>query len=220
MLLRTAIVDDLLLLYACLFGYSDQFALHYWTLCVLKFETELYFFFFHFESFSESDRELNNNIIRHDFIQKLIAHEGLRLEVYKDSLGIDTIGIGRNLEDRGITKEELDWMDIPNMAIVHTMGITEADAMYLAENDVQIVEEELVRAHPCVNKLDAVRQLVVMDMAFNMGVPRLCKFKNMWNAIHEENYIAAAKEMLDSRWAIQVKSRSTKLANAMHNGEF
>ena len=157
---------------------------------------------------------------RYDFIKKLIAHEGLRLEVYKDSLGIDTIGIGRNLEDRGITKEELDWMDIPNMAIVHTMGITEADAMYLAENDVQIVEEELVRAHPCVNKLDAVRQLVVMDMAFNMGVPRLCKFKNMWNAIHEENYIAAAKEMLDSRWAIQVKSRSTKLANAMHNGEF
>ncbi len=157
---------------------------------------------------------------RHDFIQKLIAHEGLRLEVYKDSLGIDTIGIGRNLEDRGITKEELDWMDIPNMAIVHTLGITEADAMYLAENDVEIVEEELVRAHPCVDKLDAVRQLVVMDMAFNMGVPRLCKFKNMWNAIHEENYIAAAKEMLDSRWAVQVKSRSTKLANAMHNGEF
>jgi len=157
---------------------------------------------------------------RHDFIQKLITHEGLRLEVYKDSLGIDTIGIGRNLEDRGITKEELDWMDIPNMAIVHTMGISEADAMYLAENDVQIVEEELVRAHPCVNKLDAVRQLVVMDMAFNMGVPRLCKFKKMWNAIHEENYIAAAKEMLDSRWAVQVKSRSTKLANAMHNGEF
>jgi lysozyme len=157
---------------------------------------------------------------RHDFIKKLITHEGLRLEVYKDSLGIDTIGIGRNLEDRGITKEELDWMDIPNMAIVHTLGITEADAMYLAENDVEIVEEELVRAHPCVDKLDAVRQLVVMDMAFNMGVPRLCKFKNMWNAIHEENYIAAAKEMLDSRWAIQVKSRSTKLANAMHNGEF
>jgi lysozyme len=59
-----------------------------------------------------------------------------------------------------------------------------------------------------------------MDMAFNMGVPRLCKFYNMWNAIHEEKYDIAAKEMLDSRWANQVKSRSTKLANAMHNGEF
>jgi lysozyme len=53
---------------------------------------------------------------REDFIEKLIKHEGLRLEVYKDSLGIDTIGIGRNLEDRGITPAELDWMDIPNMA--------------------------------------------------------------------------------------------------------
>ena len=152
-------------------------------------------------------------------MEKLIAHEGLRLQVYKDSLGIATIGIGRNLEDRGITPEELEWMDIPNMAIVHTMGITEADAMYLAQNDVQIVEEELLRSHPCVENLDAVRQLVLVDMAFNMGVPRLGKFKKMWAAIHENNFDEAAKEMLDSRWANQVKSRSTKLAHAMHTGE-
>jgi len=155
-----------------------------------------------------------------NFVNKLIAHEGLRLQVYKDTLGIDTIGIGRNLEDRGITKEELDWMDIPNMDAIYEYGITEADAMYLAKNDVQIVEEELVRAHPCVDKLDAVRQLVLMDMAFNMGVPRLRKFQKMWNAVHEEKFDIAAKEMLDSRWAVQVKSRSTKLAHAMHHGEF
>ncbi len=155
-----------------------------------------------------------------NFVNKLIAHEGLRLQVYKDTLGIDTIGIGRNLEDRGITKEELDWMDIPSMDAVYEYGITEADAMYLAKNDVQIVEEELVRAHPCVEELDAVRQLVLMDMAFNMGVPRLRKFQKMWNAVHEKKFDIAAKEMLDSRWAIQVKSRSTKLAHAMHHGEF
>ena len=155
-----------------------------------------------------------------NFVNKLIAHEGLRLQVYKDTLGIDTIGIGRNLEDRGITQEELDWMDIPSMDAVYEYGITEADAMYLAKNDVQIVEEELVRAHPCVEELDAVRQLVLMDMAFNMGVPRLRKFQKMWNAVHEKKFDIAAKEMLDSRWAIQVKSRSTKLAHAMHHGEF
>ena len=157
---------------------------------------------------------------RENFVNKLIAHEGLRLQVYQDTLGIDTIGIGRNLEDRGITKEELDWMDMPNMDAIYEHGIREADAMYLAQNDVQIVEEELLRAHPCVEDLDAVRQLVVMDMAFNMGVPRLCKFKKMWNAIHENKFDVAAKEMLDSRWAIQVKSRAVKLSNAMHNGEF
>ena len=157
---------------------------------------------------------------RNDLIDKLVVSEGLRLQVYKDTLGIDTIGIGRNLEDRGITKEELDWMDIPNIDVVYEMGITEADAVYLATNDVQIVEEELVRAHPCVEELDAVRQLVLVDMAFNMGVPRLSKFKKMWNAVHENKFDVAAKEMLDSRWANQVKSRSTKHAHAMHHGEF
>ena len=154
------------------------------------------------------------------FLDKLIEHEGMVLTVYEDSLGIDTIGIGRNLKDRGITKEELDYMDIPNMGIVYDYGITEADARYLALNDIRIVENELCRVHPCVENLDSVRQLILMDMAFNMGVPRLCKFVNMWNAIHENKYDIAAKEMLDSRWANQVKSRSVKLANAMHNGEF
>jgi len=157
---------------------------------------------------------------RQDLIEKLIVAEGLRLQVYKDTLGIDTIGIGRNLEDRGITKEELADLDIPTIEHVYKYGITEADAVYLATNDVQIVEEELVRAHPCVDRLDSVRQLILIDMAFNMGVPRLCKFKKMWAAVECGDYPTAAKEMLDSRWAKQVKGRATKLANAMHNGEF
>ena len=110
-------------------------------------------------------------------MQKLVAHEGMRLDVYKDTLGINTIGIGRNLDDRGITKDELDWMDYPSIEYVYSDGITEADAIYLAQNDVQIVEEELLRAHPCVEDLDAVRQLVLVDMAFNLGVPRLLSLK-------------------------------------------
>ena len=157
---------------------------------------------------------------RRNLITKLIDHEGMVLNVYQDSLGIDTIGIGRNLEDRGITDEELAYLDFPSIDAVYEHGITEADARYLAENDVQIVEDELLRAHPCVDRLDSVRQLILVDMAFNMGVPRLCKFQKMWNAIHEEDFANAAKEMLDSRWAVQVKSRAVKLANAMHNGEF
>lgn len=156
---------------------------------------------------------------RETFIKKLIDGEGLVLTVYQDTLGIDTIGIGRNLKDRGISKEELDHMDIPNMDAIYEHGITEADAVYLATNDVQIVEEELCRAHPCVDSLDSVRQLVVMDMAFNMGVPRLKKFKNMWAAIHDNDFKTAAKEMLDSRWARQVKGRATRLAHAMATGE-
>jgi|TARA_R110000787_G_scaffold59322_1_gene134491 lysozyme len=153
------------------------------------------------------------------FVDKLIAHEGLVLKVYKDSLGIDTIGIGRNLKDRGITKQELDFLDIPSMDAVYEHGISELDAYFLANNDVKIVETELLNRHPCLNELDAVRQLVLMDMAFNMGVPRLCKFKKMWAAIHDNDFATAAKEMLDSRWAKQVKGRATKLAHAMASGD-
>ena len=61
---------------------------------------------------------------RQDLIEKLIVAEGLRLQVYKDTLGIDTIGIGRNLEDRGISKEELDWMDIPSIDPVSYTHLT------------------------------------------------------------------------------------------------
>lgn len=154
------------------------------------------------------------------FLDKLIEHEGIVLNVYKDSLGIDTVGIGRNLKDRGISKEELDYMDIPNIDVVYQHGISEADARYLAMNDIKIVENELVKVHRCVEDLDSVRQLVLMDMAFNMGVPRLCKFKNMWNAIHEQNYEAASWEMLDSKWARQVGRRATILSDAMKAGEF
>ena len=58
------------------------------------------------------------------FVKKVRVHEGLVLTVYKDTLGIDTIGIGRNLQDRGISKEELDHMDIPSMDAVYDHGIT------------------------------------------------------------------------------------------------
>ena len=154
------------------------------------------------------------------FVEKVRQHEGLVLTVYKDTLGIDTIGIGRNLEGRGISKEELDYMDIPSIDAIYEHGITEADAYYLATNDIAIVENELARAKPCVYDLDAVRQLIVMDMAFNMGVPRLCKFKKMWAAIEAGDFDTASVEMLDSRWARQVKSRATKLSDAMKKGEF
>ena len=157
---------------------------------------------------------------RSHFLDKLIDHEGMVLTVYKDSLGIDTIGIGRNLKDRGISREELDYLDIPNMEVVYEHGISEADARYLALNDITIVENELCSVHTCVENLDSVRQLVLMDMAFNMGVPRLCKFKLMWNAIHEQNWEAASREMLDSKWARQVGRRAKILSDAMASGEF
>ena len=155
---------------------------------------------------------------REKLIDQLILHEGLELKVYKDTLGIDTIGVGRNLEDRGITDGELMHMNLLREEI-HTTGITEEDARFLLGNDIDIVERELLDAHPCMERLDDVRIRVLLDMAFNLGVPRLRKFKNMWAGIHEGDYIRAGDEMMDSRWANQVGARAVRLCKMMKDGE-
>jgi lysozyme len=130
---------------------------------------------------------------------QLIDHEGLELSLYKCTGDKWTIGVGRNLDDRGITEDE---------------------ARYLLKNDITIVEEELLRNKPSVADLDGVRQRVLVDMGFNLGIPILLKFQNMWTAIEDEDWIEASEQMLDSRWAKQVGRRAIRLADAMKTGEW
>jgi len=154
-----------------------------------------------------------------ELLDQLVLHEGLELLPYKDTLNIDTIGIGRNLEHRGLSEEELAHIG-KDISDICEWGITKEQAYYLAENDVKIVEKEVCEKHPCVLELDEVRQRVIIDMAFNMGVPRLSKFVKMWKAIDEENFAEAKIQMLDSRWANQVGNRAVRLSNAMETGEW
>ena len=156
---------------------------------------------------------------RDELVKMIAIHERIVLNVYQDHLGINTVGIGRNLQDRGITDGELSFIN-KTMDEVYEVGLTEEEAYYLCMNDIAIVEKELLANKPVVNQLNAVRQMVLIDMAFNMGVPRLMKFKNMWLAIEKVNYQLANEEMIDSRWAGQVGSRAMKLSLAMKNGEW
>lgn len=129
--------------------------------------------------------------------QLLRKHEGFRRFVYFDSVGIPTVGIGRNLKDR---------------------GITEAEAFFLLENDVQVVVEELRIALPFFDALDETRQVVLVDMAVNMGVPKLLGFSKALTAMREARWTAAAAEMLDSQWSRQVGNRAIELAEMMRTG--
>ena len=130
---------------------------------------------------------------------QLITHEGLELKPYQCTADKLTIGVGRNIEDRGITEDE---------------------ARYLLKNDIKIVEDELLSKKPMVAELDAVRQRVLVDMGFNLGIPTLLKFQNMWLAIEQEDFIQDSIEMMDSRWARQVGQRAHKLSEAMRIGEW
>lgn len=130
-------------------------------------------------------------------IHQLTLHEGMRKFPYKCTGGKLTIGIGRNLDDRGITEEEAD---------------------YLLSNDIDDFEDRLTREIPWMVGLDPIRQRVLIDMAFNLGVPGLLKFKRTLAAIRGKEYDRAAGMMLDSRWATQVGQRAKRLSHMMATG--
>lgn len=129
--------------------------------------------------------------------KQLVAHEGLRLKPYRDTVGKLTIGVGRNLDD---------------------VGVTEDEALGLLDGDVDRVEGHLRAAVPCFGSLDDVRQRVLADMAFNLGVPGLLKFKAALAAVAARKFDEAAAEMLASAWAGQVKGRAETLARMMRTG--
>jgi lysozyme len=132
------------------------------------------------------------------FIKQMRFHEGVKNKVYKDHLGIETIGVGRNLVDRGLSDEEVD---------------------YLLGNDITIVENELDNGLSWWRDLDEVRQRALADLAFNMGLPRLHGFVKMLDGLQRRDYHAAADELLYSKYAKQVGARSERVAQMIRTGE-
>ena len=130
-------------------------------------------------------------------IEQLRLHEGVEHKPYTDTVGKLTIGLGRNLDDRGLSDDEID---------------------YILANDIKIVENELDVWWKDWRTMDETRQRVVADMLFNMGRPTLAKFKNFLSALQEQDYERASVEMMDSNWARQVKGRADTLARMMRDG--
>ena len=130
--------------------------------------------------------------------EQLVRHEGLKLTPYFCTANKLTIGVGRNLEANGISR---------------------AEAMFMLENDIVKVMNELDDQLPWWKELSTVRQHVLVDMAFNMGTFGLMKFQKTLQAIKEERYADAAAEMLDSKWADQVGNRAVALSRAMESDQ-
>ena len=130
---------------------------------------------------------------------QLIRHEGLVLDIYKDSVGIWTIGVGRNLEHVGLRSE--------------------AEARYLLRSDIVAIRAELEKAIPWIGDLDEGRQRCLMDMAFNLGVAGLMKFEKTLRLIAQGNLSGASQEMLRSKWADQVGQRAITLSRMMATGK-
>lgn len=129
--------------------------------------------------------------------KELERDEGLRTKPYVDTVGKTTIGVGRNLTDRGISSDE---------------------AYYLLDSDITLVIADLNRSLPWWSTLTDPRQRVLANMCFNMGIGGLLTFTNTLSLIKSGAYEAAATEMLKSKWATQVGARADRLAEMMRIG--
>lgn len=145
----------------------------------------------------------------------LILHEGLKLETYLCPAGKLTIGVGHNLEAR----------PIPGLS--RGSKITRERAMEILTDDLRGVVEEIPRRAPWVEELDEVRQAVLVDMAFNMGVWGLFRFKGFLRDLQEGGFTGDSREMFKSRWAYQVgdgpgkrRDRVDRLAEMIETGEW
>ena len=132
--------------------------------------------------------------------EDLIRDEDIKLKPYRDEVGRLTIGVGRNLDDVGITYNE---------------------AMMMLDHDMAVAEVGLRKAKPelmCSDVLSHERKDALINMAFNLGVPKLLLFHKMWEALDKYDYTKASEEMLDSVWAGQVGPRAVRLAKVMKEG--
>ena len=124
-------------------------------------------------------------------ISSVKFHESLSLQIYKCSANRFTIGYGRNIEDRGITKGEAD---------------------ILLLNDLAICTKE-AKQFEFYEALTSNRQDVIVEMIFNLGLTRFRKFKKTILYIKKGEYASASDEMLRSRWSTQVGQRAITLSN-------
>lgn len=130
------------------------------------------------------------NILR----QLLVRHESYNQFPYPDTRGFRTIGIGRNLDTRGIPR---------------------AEAVYLLDDDIDYFLGRLPVVLPFFHGMSENRQIVLVYMCFNLGVKGLLEFKNMILALECGDHERAAHEMMKSRWAAQVGARADMLASIM-----
>tara|TARA_R110000751_G_scaffold193136_1_gene298683 strand:+ start:81 stop:512 length:432 start_codon:yes stop_codon:yes gene_type:complete len=135
-------------------------------------------------------------------VEMLKRHEGFETHAYKCTSGKTTVGVGRNIDPEG------------------GIGLSRLEINYLLANDIERVEEELSKSLPWLLELDCVRIDALVDMCFNLGLPRFLKFVKALDALEAGDYEMSANEFMDSRWADQVGYRAYEVTEMIRTGVY
>ncbi len=133
--------------------------------------------------------------------KQLIESEGLRYKAYKDHLGHWTIGIGHLIK-------------LPEEEYLLQGSLKEYEVNQIFINDLNQAIDD-ARKFIDEHSINDIAFEIVVDMAFNLGGPRLSQFVKFKKALIDNDYVKASEEMLDSRWAKQVPNRAGRLATLM-----
>ena len=147
---------------------------------------------------SPSDQDGEEFDLKSELVKHLVWAEGKRAFPYEDSVGKTSIGVGRNLDDRGLREDEIQLM------LTNDLNEAMAEAQSFA----------------WFADLDPVRQLVIADMIFNMGKTRFSGFIKTIAAIEAKQFEVAAGQMADSKWFRQTGRRAQRLCQAMATGKW
>lgn len=140
--------------------------------------------------------ELQSQFDLSNFEVQLINNEGLKLSPYVDTVGKKTIGIGWNIDDRPIRTDE---------------------AILRMRNDIKECKDYLKKYY-WFERLNLTRQNVLIEMVFNLGQSRFEQFNKMISELKSGDFKKASEEMLNSKWATQVKGRAILLSKQMETG--
>ena len=135
-------------------------------------------------------------------LESVKKHEGYRNKVYLDTLGKRTVGVGH------LCVEDF-WMDGVEYEEDFLMEILEKDLQEAIRGARSLMED-----HGCAD-IDEQAEEILIEMVFQLGMTGVSKFKKMWKALAELNYIGASYEMLDSRWSKQTPNRAKAMAKTM-----
>ena len=154
-------------------------------------------------SFVEIIMEENN---MDKLIDTLKRQEGVKHFAYRDSLGILTIGCGRNISSSPINKG---------------IGISDDEIDFMLQNDIERTIKELSREYPWFNDMEeGARRDAIINMHFNLGRARFAGFKKAIGHMEMGDHDQAALEFLDSRWAKQVKGRAIEVTDMIKTGTY
>ena len=142
---------------------------------------------------------MNNHLIK-QLQDQLKIDEGVKYEIYNDHLGYPTFGIGHLITEND-----------PEHGKPLGTPISEERVNEVFNHDVELFISETKSVFPGLENKPEKIQLVLINMCFNLGAPRLSKFKKFIAAIDQEEWVEAAMEMMDSKWARQVGPRAERL---------